>query len=239
MGEIYLNLRKFDDAVNLLKQAIEISRSRDGLHQVFLNELNHRYMQALSALSREDDLKKFVQEVLKNQLDPDVFSYQVKCFGKKTYTNIVSQVKIELSNLLNNQNEVNLKLSAGYSFGLANYYLITGEKNLAEEYFIKGNNLVDLTQNYRPLQTQNFIKKVIKSYKELPELNIDHNLGKDLIFIVGMPRSGTTLLESIIANSPSVHAGGEMSSFKNLIQYDVTTIGKNDPDRIIKSINEY
>ena len=239
MGEIYLNLRKFDDAVNLLKQAIEISRSREGLHQVFLNELNHRYMQALSALSREDDLKKFVQEVLKNQLDPDVFSYQVKSFGKKTDTNIVSQVKIELSNLLNNQNEVNLKLSAGYSFGLANYYLITGEKNLAEEYFIKGNNLVDLTQNYRPLETQNFIKKVIKSYKELPELNIDHNLGKDLIFIVGMPRSGTTLLESIIANSPSVHAGGEMSSFKNLIQYDVTTIGKNDPDRIIKSINEY
>ena len=54
-----------------------------------------------------------------------------------------------------------------------------------------------------------------------------------------MPRSGTTLLESIIANSPGVHAGGEMSSFKNLIQYDVSTIGKNDPDKVTKSINEY
>ena len=239
MGEIYLNLRKFEDAADLLKQAIQISKSRNDAHQVFLNELNHRYMQALSALNREDDLKKFVQEVQKNQLNPDVFSYQVKSFGKETDTNIVDSVKIELSNLLSNQNEVNLKLSAGYSFGLANYYLITGETNLAEEYFIKGNNLVDLTQNYRPLETQNFIKKVIQSYKELPELNIDHSLGKNLIFIVGMPRSGTTLLESIIANSPGVHAGGEMSSFKTLIQYDVSTIGKNDPDKITKSVNEY
>ena len=239
MGEIYLNLRKFDNAADLLKQAIQISKSRRDVHQVFLNELNHRYMQALSALNRKDDLKRFVQEVQKGHLNPDVFSYQVKNFGKETDTNIVDNVKIELSNLLHNQNEVNLKLSAGYSFGLANYYLITGEKNLAEEYFIKGNNLVDLTQNYRPLETQNFIKKVIQSYKELPELNIDHNLGEDLIFIVGMPRSGTTLLESIIANSPSVHAGGEMSSFKNLIQYDVSTIGKNDPDKITKSVNEY
>ena len=129
-------------------------------------------MQALSALNREDDLKKFVQEVQKNQLNPDVFSYQVKSFGKEIDTNTLNKVKTELSNLLNNQNEINLKLSAGYSFGLANYYLISGEKNLAEEYFIKGNNLVDLTQNYRPLETQNFIKKVIQSYKEMPELKL-------------------------------------------------------------------
>ena len=239
IGEIYLNLRKFNEAANILKQAIQISRSSKEIHQVFINELNHRYMQALSALNREDELKDFIQESLKIQLNPDIFSYQVKSFGKEIDTKILDNVKKELSNLLNNQNEVNLKLSAGYSFGLANYYLITGEKNLAEEYFIKGNSLIDLTQNYRPLETQNFIKKIIQSFKELPELNIDRGFGKDLIFIVGMPRSGTTLLESIIANSPIVHAGGEMSSFKNLIQYDVSTISKNDPDKITKSIKEY
>ena len=92
-------------------------------------------MQALSALNREDDLKKF-QEVQKNHLNPDV-SYQVKSFGKEIDTNTLDKVKTELSNVLNNKNEVNLKLSAGYSFGLANYYLISGEKNLAKNILSK------------------------------------------------------------------------------------------------------
>ena len=40
-------------------------------------------MQALSALNREDEFKKFVQEYSKKLLNPDVFSYQVKSFGKE------------------------------------------------------------------------------------------------------------------------------------------------------------
>ena len=38
-------------------------------------------------LNRKDDLKRFVQEVQKGHLNPDVFSYQVKNFGKETDTN--------------------------------------------------------------------------------------------------------------------------------------------------------
>lgn len=37
------------------------------------------------------------------------------------------------------------------------------------------------------------------------------------IFIVGMPRSGTTLVEQIISSHPEVHGGGELSHFANII----------------------
>lgn len=239
LGEINLNLRNFSEAESLLKEALEIIDVDKHPNQVFINELNYRYMQTLSALNKEDELKEFVLNIQKNYINPDVFSYQLQRFGKEINVDDLDRVKNELEKLQTNKNKENLKLSAGYCFGLAKYYLLFGEKNLAEEYFIQGNQLIDLTQNYRPLETQNFIKKIIRSYKELPQIDIDHNLGEELIFIVGMPRSGTTLLESIVANSSDVHAGGEMSSFKNLIQYDVSTIGKNAPEVIIESLNTY
>ena len=41
---------------------------------------------------------------------------------------------------------------------------------------------------------------------------------ENLIFIVGMPRSGTTLAEQILASHPSVRAGGERLDISNLLK---------------------
>src|SRR6202451_1759686 len=37
------------------------------------------------------------------------------------------------------------------------------------------------------------------------------------VFIVGMPRSGTTLIEQILASHPQVHGAGELTDFSQLI----------------------
>ena len=60
-----------------------------------------------------------------------------------------------------------------------------------------------------------------------------------MIFIVGMPRSGTTLLESIVANADIVETGGELGSFKNMVQFEVTTFAKGDEKQIISYLNKY
>ena len=41
-----------------------------------------------------------------------------------------------------------------------------------------------------------------KAFEKKYELNIPKNRGEGIIFIVGLPRSGTTLLDSIIATCP-------------------------------------
>ena len=43
------------------------------------------------------------------------------------------------------------------------------------------------------------------------------NLGTRLAFIVGMPRSGSTLVEQILASHPDVIAGGERRDFPNFV----------------------
>ena len=58
-----------------------------------------------------------------------------------------------------------------------------------------------------------------------------------LIFIVGLPRSGTTLTESIISSHSQVYAGGELDGIQNLgnqVLHNEITNNLNDKNLIIK-----
>lgn len=46
------------------------------------------------------------------------------------------------------------------------------------------------------------------------------------IFVLGMPRSGTTLVEQILASHPNVHGAGELKTFGDAIDKEVSTRGK-------------
>ncbi|GGA02287.1 tetratricopeptide repeat-containing sulfotransferase family protein [Dyella caseinilytica] len=49
--------------------------------------------------------------------------------------------------------------------------------------------------------------------------------GKSPIFIVGMPRSGTSLIEQILSTHPDIHGAGELSDLENLIFAIATKAG--------------
>jgi Flp pilus assembly protein TadD len=50
------------------------------------------------------------------------------------------------------------------------------------------------------------------------------------IFIVGMPRSGTTLLEQILASHPAVHGAGELPDLNQVIMDAPVRVGRRFPD---------
>jgi len=58
--------------------------------------------------------------------------------------------------------------------------------------------------------------------RSLPRASTDSQMP---VFIVGMPRSGTTLVEQIFASHPRVHAGGELDWLVNLA---ASTAGKSE-----------
>lgn len=45
----------------------------------------------------------------------------------------------------------------------------------------------------------------------------DASLGSELVFIVGMPRSGTTLVEQVLASHPSVQGAGELAALPQVL----------------------
>ncbi|WP_213736039.1 tetratricopeptide repeat protein [Bradyrhizobium sp. dw_411] len=68
-----------------------------------------------------------------------------------------------------------------------------------------------------------------------------HNAGNPSsvpVFIVGMARSGSTLVEQILASHPQICGGGELTSFSNAVQGIQTKFGAAFPECVSEMIDE-
>ena len=113
-----------------------------------------------------------------------------------------------------------------YNFALAEAFHKLKSPERAQFYFRAGNNLKNfqyraggIGYNRKKVeQTTNALKNVVT--RELLDRYRDagHESARP-IFIVGMPRSGTTLTEQIISSHPSVYGAGELNLFSQAIHH--------------------
>ena len=105
-------------------------------------------------------------------------------------------------------------------FALSKAYEDIGNQMKFEEYILKANNTKRKTLSNQKIQQDNKYIDIIKStYTD----NFFSNLNfkkKDcnIIFIVGMPRSGTTLVEQIISSHSKVVSGGELVYLPKIVK---------------------
>ncbi len=105
-----------------------------------------------------------------------------------------------------------LNFAAGFGFEKGKQY------DVAFSFFQKGNRLRDVT-----FVKEDWVRKVEDRKKFFSKSQIKRISGfgsesKKPIFIIGMPRSGTTLTEQILAAHPKVFGGGERAITSVLIQ---------------------
>ena len=75
--------------------------------------------------------------------------------------------------------------------------------------------------NYNISEDEAFVEVMIKSFdadKLRPATSVASRDGKKPIFILGMPRSGTTLVEQVLASHSSVHGAGELDLFERIFR---------------------
>lgn len=87
-----------------------------------------------------------------------------------------------------------------------------GNHGQAFEHFSRGKQAVRATRPYAPAQDAAIVESLIRAFPG-PPASVGGCLSDEPIFIMGMPRSGTTLVERIIASHPEVHAAGELENF--------------------------
>ncbi len=93
-------------------------------------------------------------------------------------------------------------------------------------YLKKGNNLKKKLLNYKVSDELNLFKSLKENFNKLENDTFGNDKNCKIIFILGMPRSGTSLVEQIITSHSQVCGGGELPILSNIIK-DNFIEGKN------------
>ena len=105
-------------------------------------------------------------------------------------------------------------------FALAKAYGGLGEYNKSFSYYEEGNSLRNKQLNYDIGKDKRIISRIREIFSaEIPALDVtpDGDTSKRTLFIVGMPRSGTSLVEQILASHTQVYGAGELDTMRKLV----------------------
>ena len=225
------NLKKdtyfFEEALSYYKKALEINENLPELH---LNISN--------ILQVKNDMNKAKDHLFKAlELRADFIKADQNLSMLLNYKNEINDKHLssmidKLENTkINRENKILLHFSLGKAF--------EDKKNYEESFkhFEHGNNL----QNEKLSSKINFYKKKaedIKKYfsKTKFEEISKNDEKKNKIFILGLPRSGTTLLEKIISSHPKVGSVSEIGYLYNHINKNIVVNQKISEDQINKFI---
>ena len=105
-------------------------------------------------------------------------------------------------------------------FGIAKALEQIGDYSQSFSFLLEGNKLHRNKNNYASLTRERYfnnLKKVSDEFllKEQGKVISKDQLGEDIIFVTGMPRSGTTLLEQILSSHTKVYGAGELRFFRD------------------------
>ena len=113
---------------------------------------------------------------------------------------------------------ISLSDRATLHFGLGKAFLDIGESDVAFRHYDEGNRLKRKTFAYDADANTRWMAGIAEAFspallKEKADMGARSPLP---IFVVGVPRSGTTLIEQILASHPFVHGAGELTTLHGL-----------------------
>ncbi len=218
-AEINIKIRNFDNALSLVNTALEKINNSDSRKSIHFPNTIKLKTEINVALRKDKENIEMLRSLLEQQFHPDLFYLLATIDASVIEKKLLDQA---LEHLRHNDNVFENKLDRFWFvhplyFALAIYYE-KKDKAKSEEYYHLGNNETMNSLRYNSFSYQKNIGKIFEQYKnEFYKITTDQNNGSDNIFILGTPRSGTTLIESVIASNEEVTSGGELLSASKLI----------------------
>jgi len=240
LGAIYLQTGSLKDAMDQFRQALEIDRNHVsacvGVGMIKLTEgdyeaalesadkalaISHNDIDAIILKARiyeqMDDIDK-AKQLLQPLIDGNV----INAVAGAIYANICQrendhQKGIDyLEMVLANGNHNNWSLLQIH-FALGKLYDAVGHHATAFTHYKIGNDLKFC--NYDPEHQSGLIHRMIRAFPPDYENRLARAAAPAarLVFVVGMPRSGTSLVEQILSCHPNVAAGGELTYLYDII----------------------
>tara|TARA_B100000989_G_C19512086_1_gene459642 strand:- start:140 stop:1777 length:1638 start_codon:yes stop_codon:yes gene_type:complete len=242
LAEVYLKKREFDKAKEMILIALDAIKkmgeeSFSKFANVFLliSEIN-------SALKKDSETIEMFSDFLQKRFNENIFFLLSNIDPELIDKKIIDKAE---SFLITNENNYKNKIErfnhiTPLYFGLAMYYQ-SKDKKKSEKYFDTGNKEIFNSTRYNSHQYQERIVKTMilyeEKYKSFDEKERDH--GDKNFFIVGSPRSGTTLVESVVTANEKVFSGGELKSGKDIIEKNILSRDQSFNDLNHRFISKY
>jgi len=218
-AEIYLKLRDFKRSMDLLDIALDKMRITGQETLNFPNTIKLK-TEVYVALNKDQENEKMLLDLLNEKFHPDIF-YLLSIVNPKLIDddllNTAEKQLEEYDKMYTNKLDRFWYVHPLY-FGLAIFYNKKNQQK-SENLYELGNKEIMSSLRYNSFEYQSDIVNIIDCYNKnfLNKKQMDETEGDKNFFILGTPRSGTTLIESFIAANNKVTSGGELLSARNLI----------------------
>ena len=205
LGNALCDLGRPEDALSSYRTALQI---RPGFAEAHCSLGN-----ALNDLGRVEEAIECYYRTL--ELEPDHAAVFNTLSQIKTYERDDPQID-QMQKLLARP-EVTETDVMHLGFALGKVHDDLGDVDQAFKHYQEGNRLKKKALGYHISSDEaqfDLIKSVFNSSRQTPGSGIEmaHEFRKQPIFIVGMPRSGTTLVEQILASHSQVFGAGELET---------------------------
>ena len=224
MAELYIKCRNFDEAIKYIEKALEIAKKIGQSSYIKYANLYLLMSEVNSALKQDTKSISMFNDILNKEFSENIFFLLANIDPKSVTKNHINKAEDKLSDnekkFKNKIDRFNYVVPIHFGLGMS-YQSI--DKAKSESYFDLGNDEIFNNTRYNSHQYQERIVKTmelyIKKYKNFKTDVMTH--GEKNFFIVGTPRSGTTLVESIISANSQVFSGGELASARQIIEKNV------------------
>ena len=232
-GNLKRDLNSFSEAIELYEKALELSKDSPVIY--YSLALAHQ------GIGNFDKAIFYSNKTL--EINPK-FTRADHLISQSTKYTINNNHYKNLKDKLKNFDLMSFEAVDLY-FSLAKAEEDIGNIKEASDYLIKGNNLKKKLINYNLSDEISLFKDIKDKFSNQKIFNNKNENEKKIIFILGMPRSGTSLVEQIITSHSEVYGGGELPIMSNIIKYNFVKSEKRlieDFDKIINdplSINNF
>jgi tetratricopeptide (TPR) repeat protein len=122
-----------------------------------------------------------------------------------------------------------------FSLGILNEKL--KKYKLSSDYFTKANNLKRKIKPFNFNNLDKHFQNLKNVFSKLSFKKNNYQNQKKIIFIIGLPRSGTSLVESILGSNKNIYTAGEIPNLKRVIRENFVSDGLLDFVKINNKIN--
>jgi len=213
-GNLKNDLNLAEESISLYNRALEIDNDNFSIHfnKAFILQSTGKFKEAIHHAKKCLELnKKFTpaDTLLCKMLDYNKDEWHIKSMVEKTKNK-------DLSNFQ----------AYNLHFALGAAYEKIKKHSLSMKHIIQANEIKRKNLKYDIEDDKRLFNNIKTTFQDLDfnSVKLADNLNnKKLIFILGMPRSGTTLVEQIISTHSNVFGAGELFVLANIIKDEFFT----------------